>query len=323
MEEEEIVHKEARRSERDTTEEKVEEENGEDAGDREWKVAYQNVGGGIEATNILLARGRQESWDFVFTAEAWEGRKGERTTQQGYRAFDQKGSRLVLYIREEVDLQRLGKIETSQYWIQIGDTITGIYLSPSLNIGSIRDKLTELPTSDNIIGDANCTQSYKRRALLDTISARGLTEKPVKGNTWRRWHGPQNKWMASKPDIVFSTGNWITKGTEWTISDYAIIYSTIPSQIRKRKLLVTDWEPWMEFVEDEEKDTTYLDPIGTLNHAVKQDLRTRKYSPKPWWDSEIKEQRKVARRAGRNQGEWSVDPLSRALCSARHGSETR
>ena len=35
------------------------------------KVAYQNVGRGIEATNILLDRGRQENWDLVFVAEAW------------------------------------------------------------------------------------------------------------------------------------------------------------------------------------------------------------------------------------------------------------
>ena len=203
-----------------------------------------------------------------------------------------------------MDLQWLGKIETSQDWIQIGDTITGIYLSPSFNIGSIRDKLTELPATDNIIGDANCIQRYKRRALLDMTSARGLTEKPVRGNTWRRWHRPQDKWVTSKPDIVFSFGNWITKGTEWTISDHAIIYGTIPSHIRRRKLLVTDWEAWMVFVEGEEKDTVYPDPMGILNHAAKQNLRTRKYSPKPWWDFEIKEQRKVARRAGRNKGEW-------------------
>ena len=47
---------------------------------REWKVAYQNMGRGIETTNILLDRGRQENWDLVFVAEAWEGKKGERTT---------------------------------------------------------------------------------------------------------------------------------------------------------------------------------------------------------------------------------------------------
>ena len=174
---------EIRKTEREEEEiEKDGEEEEEE--DREWKAAYQNVGGGIEATNILLARGRQEKWDFVFTAEAWEGKKGERTTQQGYKIFCQKGSRLVLYTQEEVDLQQLGRIETSQDWIQVGDVITGIYLSPNLNIRSLKDKLTELPASDNIIGDANCTQQYRRtRALLEKMSARGLIEKPLKGNT--------------------------------------------------------------------------------------------------------------------------------------------
>lgn len=44
------------------------------------KVAYQNVGRSIKATNILLARGREENWDLVFVAEAWEGKRNERTT---------------------------------------------------------------------------------------------------------------------------------------------------------------------------------------------------------------------------------------------------
>ena len=48
--------------------------------DKTLKVVYQNVGRSIEATNILLARGREEKWDLVFAAESWEGRRGERTT---------------------------------------------------------------------------------------------------------------------------------------------------------------------------------------------------------------------------------------------------
>ena len=37
---------------------------------------------------------------------------------------------------------------------------------------------------------------------------------------------------------------------------------------------------------------------------AKDNLKAKKYSPKPWWDKEIKEQRKRARRAGRIGGEW-------------------
>ena len=103
---------------------------------------------------------------------------------------------------------------------------------------------------------------------------------------------------------MFSTRNWITKGTEWTISNHTIIHGTLLSQIKKRKLLVTDWEAWTEFTEDEDKDAVYSDPIGAIKSMAKEKLKTKKYSPKPWWDSEIKEQRKVARRAGRNHGEW-------------------
>lgn len=50
-------------------------------------MAYQNVGGSIEATNIVLNTGRQKRWDFVFVAEAWEGERRQRTTQQEYKAF--------------------------------------------------------------------------------------------------------------------------------------------------------------------------------------------------------------------------------------------
>ena len=138
------------------------------------------------------------------------------------------------------------------------------------------------------------------------MTARGLMEKLVKRNTWRCWYRPQNKWMTSKPDVVFLVGNWITKGTEWTISDHVIVYGTLPSHIGKRRLLVTDWEAWGDFTESEEKGALYPDPIGTLKEMAKQNQRTKKYSPKPWWDAEIKEQRKVARRAGRNHGEWTV-----------------
>ena len=113
------------------------------------------------------------------------------------------------------------------------------------------------------------------------MTARGLMEKPVKGDTWRRWHRPQNKWMTSKPDIVFSVGNWITKGTEWIISDHVIVHGTLPSHIRKWRLLVTDWEAWGDFTESEEKGASYPDPIGTLKEMAKQNQRTKKYSLKP------------------------------------------
>ena len=150
------------------------------------KVAYQNVGRGIETTNVLLDRGRQEKWDLVFVAEAWQGRKGERTTQQGYRIFYQEESSISLYIWEEVDLHQLGRIESSQNWIMVGDIVTGVYLSPSLNMEPLREAITQIPATDNIIGDLNCTQRYKRRALLEKMTARNLTEIPIRGNTWRR-----------------------------------------------------------------------------------------------------------------------------------------
>ena len=37
---------------------------------------------------------------------------------------------------------------------------------------------------------------------------------------------------------------------------------------------------------------------------AKENLKAKKYSLKLWWDTEIKEQRKVARRVGRTQEEW-------------------
>ena len=57
-----------------------------------WKVSYQNVGRSIDTTNILLEKARQEKRDLVFVAEAWEGKKGERTIQAGYRIFCKPGS---------------------------------------------------------------------------------------------------------------------------------------------------------------------------------------------------------------------------------------
>lgn len=217
--------------------------------------------------------------------------------------FSQEGSSLTLYIREEVDLIGI-LIEASQKWIAVGDTITGVYISPSLNIGPLKEAITDILVTDNVIGDFNCTQRYKRQALLEKMTARNLTEVPIKGNTWRRWHQPQLKWVKSKPDVIFSIGNWTTRSQEWTVSDHAIITGTIPSYIKLRKLLITDWEFWSNFAEDEEKDSTYTNPIGFLKNIVKDNLKAKKYSPKPWWNTEIKEQRKIARRAGRMHGEW-------------------
>ena len=51
-----------------------------------------------KATNILLETARRERWDFVFVAEAWGGMRGERTTQQGYRAFFKKGSKRISFV---------------------------------------------------------------------------------------------------------------------------------------------------------------------------------------------------------------------------------
>ena len=280
--------------------EEVKEEEIEEDG---WKVAYQNVGRGIETTNILLERGRQQKWDFVFVAEAWEGKKGERTTQQGYRTFSRQGSKIALYVREEVILKGL-QVDVGEDWIAVGDWVAGVYLSPNTNVTELREILNTIPPTDNVIGDLNCTQRYKRRALLDHMHDRALGEKPVKGNTWRRWIQPRACWVESKPDVIFSTGNWITHEKEWTISDHAIISSTIQSQVRKRKLLVTDWEAWADFIEDEDKEATYLDPITSLKTMAKETLKPKKFSPKPWWDAEVKQQRKITRRAGRHHGEW-------------------
>ena len=107
MEEEEIEYEEERRSERDEdTEERDDRKEEEEEGDEEeteeeqwmWKTSYQNVGRSIETTNILLEKARQEKRNLVFVAEAWEGKKGARTIQVGYKIFSKPGSQLVLYI---------------------------------------------------------------------------------------------------------------------------------------------------------------------------------------------------------------------------------
>ena len=128
-------------------------------------MAYQNVGRGIETTNILLARGREEKWDFVFVAEAWEGRKGERTSQQGYRLFSKPGSPLSLYIREEVHLTALGStIEVNDKWIVAGDIITGVYISPKTRIGDLRELLLTTPNRQPARGLQLHTTSQKSPA---------------------------------------------------------------------------------------------------------------------------------------------------------------
>ena len=76
---------------------------------RGWKVAYQNVGGRIKAMNIVLEMERQKRWDFIFVGEVSEGKRGEGTTQQ-YRTLCKKGSRVVLYIKEEVVRTTYGQV---------------------------------------------------------------------------------------------------------------------------------------------------------------------------------------------------------------------
>ena len=92
-EEEEERDEEGEKEERDEEgEEERDEEGEEEEENKEWYICYQNVGGGIETINILLEKGRQEKKDFIFTAEAWGRKKGERITQQGYRTFSKPGS---------------------------------------------------------------------------------------------------------------------------------------------------------------------------------------------------------------------------------------
>ena len=93
--------------------------------------------------------------------------------------------------------------------------------------------------------------------------------------------------------------NLLILATEWTISDHAIISGDITTQVKRRKLLVTDWDAWSDFTENEDKDTKYPDPISELRTRANENLKATKFSPKPWWDSEVREQRKAARRAGR------------------------
>ena len=301
MEEEETEYEEKGRSGREEEDRKEEEEEGEQ---QEWRICYQNVGRSIETTNILLEKAREEKRDLVFVAEAWEGKKGERTTQTGYRIFSNPGSQLVLYIKEDADLTALGSIHINDTWIAVGSLVTGVYLNPSLTINPLKEHLLNLPPTDNIIGDFNCTQRHKRRALLEMATARNLREAPIAGKTWRRWHRPQSRWMESKPDTVFTMGNWTMENLEWTTSDHAIISGNVPSLRKKRKIWVTDWETWEAFKEDEDKEADYQDPIGHLKKMAGESLRPKKYSPKPWWDAEIRAQRKVTRRAGRCHGDW-------------------
>ena len=189
-------------------------------------------------------------------------------------------------------------------WISVGSLITRVYFSPSLIINPLREQLLDLLPTDNIIEDFNCTHCHKRRALLEMASACNLKEASITGKTWRRWHRPQSRWMESKPDIVFTIGNWTMEKLEWTMSDHVIISGNIPSLTKKRKIWVMDWETWEFFKEDEDKEAEYQDPIGHLKKMAGETLKAKKYSPKPWWDTEIKDQRKVARQAGRNHGEW-------------------
>ena len=152
------------------------------------------MGQGIKTTNLLLARGIEKEWDLIFAAEAWEGKHGERNTQQGYRAFYHPGSKLTLYMRDKADLHQLGaKIEVNEDWIAVGDLVIGFYLSSSINIQTLKDLLTDIPTTDNIIRDLNCTQQHERRAVLKTMRDRGLYEKPAKSNNWRTWHQLQHR----------------------------------------------------------------------------------------------------------------------------------
>ena len=110
----------------------------------------------------MLEKGRQEKKDFIFVAEAWEGKKGERTTQQGYRTFSKPGSQLVLYIRDGVDLTALNNIKVDDNRIMVGNLVTGIYISPRTPINSIREMLRDLPPTDILLGDFNCTHRHKR-----------------------------------------------------------------------------------------------------------------------------------------------------------------
>ena len=324
MEEEETEYEEGRRSRReeetgyeegrsereeDKEDRKAEEEEGRDEEEikeeqQEWRICYQNVGRSIETTNILLEKAREEKRDLVFVAEAWEGKKGERMTQTGYRIFSNPGSQLVLYIKEDADLTVLGNIYVNDTWISAGSLVTGVYLSPSLTINRLKEQLSDLPPTDNIIGDFNCTQRHKTRALVEMAIVYNLKEAPIAGKTWRRWHRPQLRWMESKPDTVFTMGNWTMENLEWTTSDHAIISGNIPSLTKKRKIWVMDWETWEAFKEDEDKEADYQDPIGHLKKMAGESLKPKKYSPKPWWDAEIREQRKVTRRVGRCYGDW-------------------
>ena len=70
-------------------------------------------------------------------------------------------------------------------------------------------------------------------------------------------------------------GNWVADATECTISDHAIISGRISAQVKRRKLLITDWEIWSDFIQDEEKEATYQDPIKTLKAMSNDNLKYR------------------------------------------------
>ena len=300
-------------------------------------MAYQNVGGGVEATHEFLEFCRSELVGVAFVGECRVGRQGSATqTHPSYVIMGRvsKDSRVVAHVRRDlVEACRLVVSETRFVCLQVGDyRFGGVYGKCGSTVERMNAWLGGVESSLRncrwvVLGDWNA--SHERwsldggsntggRVLNDWIDGLGAKVSFGEGGTFcrRRLGGV----VSSRIDfcVLSPDADWEGWDTSWGLSDHCAIGGEALVEVGGGRELVREGIDWPKVA------CTLLDAgegwydglVGEsayeklLNFREKHMKRLRIGGrSKRWWTPDLGAQAakvRRARRGGRGRLDWEA-----------------
>ena len=299
------------------------------------RVAYQNVGGGVEATHEFLEFCKGEQVGVAFVGECRVGRQGGSTqTQPSYVIVGRvsKDSRVVANIRRDlVEACRLVVSETRFVYLQIGDyKFGGVYSRCGSTVARVKSWLEGVGSSLRdcrwvVLGDWNASHerwyldggsNTRGRVLSDWVDGLGARVSFGARETFcRRRLG---RIVSSRIDFCMLSpdADWESWDASWGLSDHCAIGGESLVEVGGGRELVRegiDW-PLVACTLLDADEGWYDGLLGESAYEKLVDFRRRHVKSlriggrsKRWWIHELGTQVakvRLAHRGGRGGLNW-------------------
>ena len=206
------------------------------------KIAYQNVGGSAENTNVFLEWYERENIDIGFIGEKWRTTNNNTQFRQGMVCISKKGKVAVFVTSEIKDKVTRVHEEDRVVIVEVGGKrIAGVYTDTKGNgetmeewLESWGDKISE----GVMIGDWNAhdkewdtqRQDAKGRILSVWTKSKGFQLQEPDNITFMRKR--EGVVLTSTIDLVFTQGvNWTPSDSEMVTSDHKFIWGEMQLEV--------------------------------------------------------------------------------------------